>query len=115
MDVSVKGMGNQTSNIKKVHIRTSTLIYSLSLKNHDKFKLNLCYKKVVYARADTAKLKWFFFQKGKLSKFKKEHIYENILLMSNTKQSPNLISKCNGTKYTKYVKLLKKTLYTDSS
>lgn len=57
MDVSVKGMGNQTSNIKKVHIRTSTLIYSLSLKNHDKFKLNLCYKKVVYARADTAKLK----------------------------------------------------------
>lgn len=57
MDVSVKGMGNQTSNIKKVHIRTSTLIYSLSLKNHDKLKLNLCYKKVVYARADTAKLK----------------------------------------------------------
>lgn len=27
--------------------------------------------------------------------------------MSNTKQSPNLMSKCNGTKYTKYVKLLK--------
>lgn len=31
--------------------------------------------------------------------------------MSNTKQSPNLISKCNGTKYTKYVKLQKKKLY----
>lgn len=27
--------------------------------------------------------------------------------MSNTKQSLNLMSKCNGTKYTKYVKLLK--------
>lgn len=32
MDVSFKGMGNQTSNIKKVHIRTSTCIYNLSLK-----------------------------------------------------------------------------------
>lgn len=30
--------------------------------------------------------------------------------MSNTKQSPNLMSKCNGTKYTKYVKLLKNLL-----
>lgn len=52
-----KGMGNQTSNIKKVHIRTSTCIYNLSLKNHAKFKLNLCYKEEMYARADTAKLK----------------------------------------------------------
>lgn len=57
MDVSFKGMGNQTSNIKKVHIRTSTCIYNLSLKNHAKFKLNLCYKEEVYARADTGKLK----------------------------------------------------------
>lgn len=65
MDVSFKGMGNQTSNIKKVHIRTSTCIYirtstciyNLSLKNHAKFKLNLCYKEEMYARADTAKLK----------------------------------------------------------
>lgn len=57
MDVSFKGMGNQTSNTKKVHIRTSTCIYNLSLKNHAKFKLNLCYKEEMYARADTAKLK----------------------------------------------------------
>lgn len=57
MDVSFKGMGNQTSNIKKVHIRTSTCIYNLSLKNHAKFKLNLCYKEEMYARADTVKLK----------------------------------------------------------
>lgn len=57
MDVSFKGMGNQTSNIKKVHIRTSTCIYNLSLKNHAKFKLNLCYKEEMYARADTGKLK----------------------------------------------------------
>lgn len=57
MDVSFKGMGNQTSNNKKVHIRTSTCIYNLSLKNHAKFKLNLCYKEEMYARADTAKLK----------------------------------------------------------
>lgn len=57
MDVSFKGMGNQTSKIKKVHIRTSTCIYNLSLKNHAKFKLNLCYKEEMYARADTAKLK----------------------------------------------------------
>lgn len=57
MDVSFKGMGNQTSNIKKVHIRTSTCIYNLSLKKHAKFKLNLCYKEEMYARADTAKLK----------------------------------------------------------
>lgn len=57
MDVSFKGMGNQTSNIKKVHIRTSTCIYNLSLKNHAKFKLNLCYKEEMYARADTSKLK----------------------------------------------------------
>lgn len=57
MDVSFKGMGNQTSNIKKVHIRTSTCIYNLSLKNHAKFKLNLCYKEEMYASADTGKLK----------------------------------------------------------
>lgn len=57
MDVSFKGMGNQTSNIKKVHIRTSTCIYNLSLKNHAKFKLNLCYKEEMCARADTGKLK----------------------------------------------------------
>lgn len=45
-------MGNQKGTYTYEYVYIQSLF-----KNHAKFKLNLCYKEEMYARADTAKLK----------------------------------------------------------
>lgn len=44
-------------------------------------------QKAIYARADTAILKLFCSKWENSQKFEKEHMYENILLISNTLDS----------------------------